>query len=351
MSKSNIHNAKENAIKKFLHSQQEFLSTTQLVKGILNGDKSMLAKAITLLESKNLDHITIASEVVNQCLKHSGNSIRIGITGVPGVGKSTFIEALGSLLTQKGIKVAVLAVDPSSSVHKGSILGDKTRMESLSTNDLAFIRPSPSSGTLGGVANTTRESILVCEAAGFEVIIVETVGVGQSEYLVKEMVDFFLLLMLSGAGDEIQGIKRGIMEMADALFVNKADGENKLMAEKAAQAYANVLHLFPAREDNWVPKTGVCSAINHEGISDIWNIITDFKSQQIANNEFEKRRQKQSKSWLMNQIDNELKAHFYTHPLIKENLNAVISDVVNGEKTPYAGSKELMDLFLGLKLP
>ena len=349
MSKLNVHTAREKAIKKFLHSQQESQSVYELVNGIVNGDKSALAKAITLLESKNKDHTTLASSVVHECLKHSGNSIRIGITGVPGVGKSTFIEALGTLLTKQGIKVAVLAVDPSSSVNKGSILGDKTRMESLSTNKLAFIRPSPSSGTLGGVANATRESILLCEAAGFEVIIVETVGVGQSEYLVKEMVDFFLLLMLSGAGDEIQGIKRGIMEMADALFVNKADGENKLMAQKATQAYSNALHLFPAREDSWIPKTGTCSALNHQGITKIWDIISKFKTEQIANKAFEKRRQSQSKSWLMSQLENELSAHFYSHPLIQENLNTVIADVVKGTKTPYAGSKELMDLFLGNK--
>ena len=346
MEKSNANSAREKAIEKFLKSQQESQNSDELVKGILGGNQGALAKAITLLESTNPAHITLASEVVQKCLQHSGNSIRIGITGVPGVGKSTFIEAFGTLLTSQGIKVAVLAVDPSSSVNKGSILGDKTRMENLSTNPLAFIRPSPSSGSLGGVANATRESILLCEAAGFQVIIVETVGVGQSEYLVKEMVDFFLLLMLSGAGDEIQGIKRGIMEMADALFVNKADGENKILAQKAAQAYSNALHLFPAREDGWIPQTGVCSALKEDGIEQVWEVISTFKKDQISNKEFYKRRQYQSKSWLMNQVNGALKNQFFSHPLIQKNLDQIIAQVVSGAKTPYAGSQELMSLFL-----
>lgn len=346
MGNSKIQSARELAVERFLKSQQATLSTDELVKGIVSGDKTALAKAITLLESTHPDHQKISSEVVHQCLPKSGNSIRIGITGVPGVGKSTFIESFGKLLTKQGIKIAVLAIDPSSNINKGSILGDKTRMNDLSVDPLAFVRPSPSSGTLGGVANATRESILLCEAAGFDVIIVETVGVGQSEYLVKEMVDFFLLLMLSGAGDEIQGIKRGIMEMADALFVNKADGDNKLHAQKAARAYANALHLFPAREDEWIPTTGICSALNHEEIETIWDTIQQFKTQQTENGWFQKRRQQQNKSWLLDQVEFALKTYFFNQKEVKENLIPIANEVESGNKTPYAGAQELMDYFL-----
>ena len=346
MGNSKIKTAKEKSVARFLKSKQNDLTSTELVQGILDGNKQILAKAITLLESSHSDHIKLASEVVHQCLPKSGNSIRIGITGVPGVGKSTFIESFGSLLTKQGIKIAVLAIDPSSNVNKGSILGDKTRMNDLSVDPLAFVRPSPSSGTLGGVANATRESILLCEASGFEVIIVETVGVGQSEYLVKEMVDFFLLLMLSGAGDEIQGIKRGIMEMADALFVNKADGDNKIHSQKAAQAYSNALHLFPAREDQWIPQTGTCSAISNLDIDKVWKVIQQFKTEQVTNGWFTKRRQQQSKSWLMDQVQFALKDYFFNQPEIKTNMTKIADDVELGLKTPYAGAQELMDYFL-----
>ncbi|OYT17556.1 MAG: methylmalonyl Co-A mutase-associated GTPase MeaB, partial [Bacteroidetes bacterium 4572_77] len=231
------------------------------VEGILKGNRSILSKAITLVESNLQVHRVLAQEIIEACLPHSSNSVRIGITGVPGVGKSTFIEAFGSFLTQDLHKrLAVLAIDPSSQRSKGSILGDKTRMEKLTNDDLAFIRPSPSAGSLGGVAQKTHESIILCEAAGFEVILIETVGVGQSETAVHGMVDFFLLLMLAGAGDELQGIKRGIMEMADALIINKADGENKQKAALARQEYANALHLFPAAQSGFDPKTQTCSA-------------------------------------------------------------------------------------------
>jgi LAO/AO transport system kinase len=345
MGDSAFQKAKKLAVERFLKSQQNNISVPEMVEGIANGDKHTLAKAITLVESTQESHKSFATEIVNKCLPLSGKSIRIGITGVPGVGKSTFIEALGTYLTANGVKTAVLAIDPSSNVNKGSILGDKTRMDKLSVDPLAFVRPSPSSGTLGGVANATRESIILCEAAGFEVIIVETVGVGQSEYLVKEMVDFFLLLMLSGAGDEIQGIKRGIMEMADGLFVNKADGENKLMAKKAARAYANALHLFPAREDNWIPKTGTCSAISLENVEEVWSVIEDFKAQQIENNWFHIRRKNQSKTWLMEQVNYSLKTLFTQHPLVAKNLNSITEKVVSGTLSPYAGSSQLIDLF------
>ena len=347
-SKSDI--AKSKAVARFLQSQNNTPNVGDLTKGILNGDPQVLAKAITLLESNLPSHKKIATEIIHEILPNTGNSIRVGITGVPGVGKSTFIESFGKMLTNKGIKTAVLAVDPSSNITKGSILGDKTRMNQLSVDPLAFVRPSPSSGSLGGVANATRESILLCEAAGYEVILVETVGVGQSEYLVKEMVDFFLLLMLSGAGDEIQGIKRGIMEMADSLFVNKADGENQILARKAAQAYRNALHLFPPREDQWVPETGTCSAIDHKGITDVWDIIQKFKKSQTENNWFEKRRKEQSKTWLMDQLETSLKSFFFDQSIIKENIDDITNQVINNNKTPFAGSQELMDLFLsGIK--
>ena len=346
MSSIKADKAKNKAVKRFLNSQVSSVETGKLIEGILNGDKTSLAKSITLLESTNIEHAKQAAEIVKQILPKSGNSIRIGITGVPGVGKSTFIESFGSLLTKKGIKIAVLAVDPSSNINKGSILGDKTRMEKLSVDPLAFVRPSPSSGTLGGVANATRESILLCEAAGFEVIIVETVGVGQSEYLVKEMVDFFLLLMLSGAGDEIQGIKRGIMEIADALFVNKADGDNKLMAQKAVQSYKNALHLFPAREDQWVPQTGICSAIKNTHIDKVWQVIQDFNTHQKSNNWFVKRRKQQSKTWLFDQIKAALQQNFEQNINVKTNIEQITNQVIKGNKTPHVGAQELMNLFL-----
>ncbi|MGB1003686.1 MAG: methylmalonyl Co-A mutase-associated GTPase MeaB [Salibacteraceae bacterium] len=338
-------NARSKAIDRFLKSQPVAINVKDLVDGVLNGNKHILAKAITLVESNLAKHKYLATQVIHEILPKSGNSIRVGITGVPGVGKSTFIEALGTYLTQQGIKTAVLAVDPSSNINKGSILGDKTRMNQLSVDPLAFVRPSPSSGTLGGVANATRESILLCEAAGYEVILVETVGVGQSEYLVKEMVDFFLLLMLSGAGDEIQGIKRGIMEMADALYVNKADGENKIMSRKAAQAYRNALHLFPAREDGWITETGTCSAIDNVGVDTVWNSISKFKTQQTENGWFETRRKTQSKTWLMEQLNHSLKDFFSNQDLVKQNIDSITKEVVSGKSTPFAGSQKLMGLF------
>lgn len=346
MSNSSMHSAKNLAVERFLNSQQKSMSVEEMVEQISTGNKHILAKAITLVESTQIDHKKLATEVVNQCLPFTGDSIRIGITGVPGVGKSTFIEAFGSLLTKQGIKTAVLAIDPSSNLNKGSILGDKTRMDKLSVDPLAFVRPSPSSGTLGGVANATRESILLCEAAGYKVIIVETVGVGQSEYLVKEMVDFFLLLMLSGAGDEIQGIKRGIMEMADALFVNKADGDNKLYAQKAAQAYANALHLFPARADEWIPETGTCSALDDDNITSVWNVIQKFESQQKKNDSFNQRRKDQSKTWLLEQVEFSLKELFFENENVIGNLDEITQNVISGTITPYSGSEKLMNLFL-----
>jgi LAO/AO transport system kinase len=265
-----------------MYQRKKRLSVEQYVKGVLAGDKIILSKAITLVESTlKSDHI-LAEKVIEKVLPHTGDSIRIGITGVPGVGKSTFIESFGKLITSMDKKLAVLAIDPSSQRSKGSILGDKTRMESLSTDPMAYIRPSASGSSLGGVSTKTRETMLLCEAAGFEVIFVETVGVGQSETTVKGMVDFFLLLMLSGAGDELQGIKKGIMEMADTIAITKADGDNKSKCERAKREYKNALHLFPPSETGWYPNVLTCSAVNNEGLDAIWNEISKFSQHMKA---------------------------------------------------------------------
>ncbi|HYQ92753.1 MAG TPA: methylmalonyl Co-A mutase-associated GTPase MeaB, partial [Candidatus Competibacteraceae bacterium] len=262
------------------------LSVDEYVQGVLAGDRNVLAQTITLVESNAPAHGAMAQEVLRRLLPHTGNSIRVGITGVPGVGKSTTIEALGMYLCEQGHQVAVLAVDPSSTVTRGSILGDKTRMEQLSRNPRAFIRPSPSSGTLGGVTRKSRETMLVCEAFGFDVILVETVGVGQSETTVRSMVDFFLLLMLAGAGDELQGIKKGIMELADALLINKADGDNQLRARAAKAEYNRALHYLAPATEGWQTRAYTCSALAHEGIDEIWRVIEDFRQKTQASGVF-----------------------------------------------------------------
>ncbi len=313
---------------------------------IKKGNTTILAKAITLIESLNAAHQEIAQDLIELCLPLSGNSIRIGITGVPGVGKSTFIEALGSHLTDdNGNKVAVLAIDPSSKKSSGSILGDKTRMNKLSVNKNAFVRPSPSSGTLGGVAKATRETIILCEAAGFDVILIETVGVGQSEIEVKSMVDFFLLLMLAGAGDELQGIKRGITEIADALIINKADGENLTSAKIAAQEYKNALHLFPANTNNWIPTTATCSAINNTGIAEVWQIIESFKNLTKLNGTFDSERKKQAKYWLEHAINYNLKELFYNNTEIKAKIETIENEVQEGKLSPFKAAKQLLTIF------
>lgn len=336
---------KSKAIERYLSLKHTGPSADELVNAILKGSITELAQAITLVESTQATHKKLASQVVQQCLPHSGKSIRIGITGVPGVGKSTFIESFGMALTQLGHKVAVLAVDPSSNINKGSILGDKTRMEQLSVNPDAFIRPSPSSGALGGVANATRESIVLCEAAGFDVIIVETVGVGQSEYLVSQMVDFFLLLMLSGAGDEIQGIKRGIMEMADALVVNKADGDNTISAKKAAQSYRSALHLFPAKTNNWTPKVTTAAGLSGNGIIQVWEIIESFKNQQTINGWFEKNRNNQLQTWVDSQISESVIDLFHQQPGMQKAITTIRSQVANHTTTPFEATQQLLSLF------
>lgn len=308
-------------------------TSNELTDGILNGNITALSRAITLVESTNSNHLEKANKVINACLPFANQSIRIGITGVPGVGKSTFIEAFGKHLTGLGKKVAVLAVDPSSTISHGSILGDKTRMEELVKDENAFIRPSPSGETLGGVARKTRETITLCEAFGFDTIIIETVGVGQSETAVQSMVDFFLLLKIAGAGDELQGIKRGIMEMADAVIINKADGDNIKKANLAKTEFNRALHFFPAKKSGWMPKTATCSAITQGGISDVWQMILDFESLTKSNNYFFEKRKEQNQFWMMETIDEQLKASFYNHPeiikLLEENKKAVQSDAIS----------------------
>lgn len=320
----------------------QLLPSNEYISKILKGDRVALSRAITLVESTLPKHQKLAGEILNACVKHAGNSIRIGITGVPGVGKSTFIDAFGSyLIEHANKKVAVLSIDPSSSKSKGSILGDKTRMNELSKNEKAYIRPSASGGSLGGVARKTRESILLCEAAGFDIIIIETVGVGQSETTVHSMVDFFLLLMLAGAGDELQGIKKGIMEMADAIAINKSDGDNKKAANSAKQEYNRALHLFPANDNGWNPKVFTCSAIEKTGLKDIWSNIHDFEIQMKKNNWWNEHRMQQNKFWLHDNLKQLLIDEFYTNPDKKVALEKLELDVVNGLISPLEAAKVL----------
>jgi LAO/AO transport system kinase len=319
-------------------------SVIEFVTGVLNGNITFLGKAITLVESTNIKHQQKANEILNCCLPHANKSVRIGITGVPGVGKSTFIETFGKYLTAQGKKVAVLAVDPSSSVNKGAILGDKTRMEALVTDENAFIRPSPSGTSLGGVAQKTRESIILCEAAGFDTIIIETVGVGQSETVVHSMVDFFLLLKLAGAGDELQGIKRGIIEMADAIVINKADGDNKQNTKIAKVAFNRALHLYPLKESKWQPKVLTASALHNSGIEEINNMILTYIAITKENAYFNKKRNEQNKFWLLSTIEQQLKTNFYQNPKVKSALQEEIDNLENGKTTPFNAAKRLLDL-------
>jgi len=319
------------------------LSADDYVEGILNDNRTLLGQAITLIESNLPKHNELAQEIIARCLPYAGNSVRIGITGVPGVGKSTFIESLGSQLTDNGKKLAVLAVDPSSERTKGSILGDKTRMETLSGNPLAFIRPSPSAGSLGGVARKTRETIVLCEAAGYDTIFIETVGVGQSEVAVHSMVDMFLLLMLAGAGDELQGIKRGIMEMADLIAITKADGTNKEKAEGARVQYQNALHLFPASESNWTPKVTTCSSLTDTGIAEVWHQVNEYIGFVKGNGYFDTRRNQQAKYWMYETINEKLKTHFYQEHSIKSQLNGIEDRVLKGEVSSFQAAQTLLD--------
>jgi LAO/AO transport system kinase len=320
-------------------------SAKELVHGILNGNITALSRAITLVESTNSEHLERANEVINACLPHANKSVRIGITGVPGVGKSTFMEAFGKYLTGLGKKVAVLAVDPSSTISHGSILGDKTRMEELVKDKNAYIRPSASGETLGGVARKTRESITLCEACGFDTIIIETVGVGQSETAVHSMVDFFLLLKISGAGDELQGIKRGIMEMADAIVINKADGDNVRKSNLAKVEFGRALHLFPAKKSGWVPTASTCSAITHEGIPDVWKTILKFLERTKNNSYFFEKRKEQNQYWMLETINEQLKTNFFNHPEIKKLLEENKKAVQNDEISPFAAAQILLEKY------
>ena len=331
-----------NQVQKFRKKQP---SSKELIEGILSGNISALSRAITLVESTNANHLAKANEVIAACLPHANQSIRIGITGVPGVGKSTFIESFGKHLTSLGKKVAVLAVDPSSTISHGSILGDKTRMEELVKDPNAFIRPSASGETLGGVARKTREAITLCEAAGFDTILIETVGVGQSETAVHGMVDFFLLLNISGAGDELQGIKRGIMEMADAIIINKADGDNIKKANLTRAAFNRALHLFPPKKSGWIPTTATCSALTNEGIPEIWKTIKHYIEITKANHFFIENRADQNQYWLLETINEQLKTNFYHHPEIQKILDATKKAVQNGEISPFAAAQFVLEKY------
>lgn len=312
-----------------------------LVSGILHGDRTMLSRAITLVESSLHDHQAKAQQVIERCLPYSGKSVRLGITGVPGVGKSTTIESLGCMLTAHNHKVAVLAIDPSSERSKGSILGDKTRMERLSVDPNAFIRPSPSAGSLGGVARKTREIILLCEAAGFDVIIVETVGVGQSEVAAHSMVDFFLLLQLANAGDELQGMKRGIMEMSDMIAINKAEIDMQ-RAELAAGHIRNALHLFPLPDSQWPVKVLLCSAYTELGLQEIWNNVMEYVAFTRANGYFYEKRRQQNLRILNETIERTLMDRFYNQEGMEERIKAVSEDILNNKVSAYTAAEQLL---------
>ena len=342
VSVSEITNA--TSIKSIKDKRKAEIDTDSLTKYILNKNITALSRAITLVESKNPKHLNKANTILKNCLPHANNSIRIGITGVPGVGKSTFIETFGKHLTSLGKRVAVLAIDPTSSITKGSILGDKTRMEDLVKDENAFIRPSASGESLGGVARKTRETIILCEAAGFDVIIIETVGVGQSETTVHSMVDFFLLLKLAGAGDELQGIKRGIIEMADAIAINKADGDNLKRAKLAKVEFNRALHLYPEKSSEWQPKVTVCSAIKNEGIDTIWEIILEYIHLTSKNNYFNQKRNEQNKYWLIQTIEEQLKSEFFNTPKIKKALSEQLKLIENNKTTPFAAADYLLKL-------
>jgi len=316
------------------------------IDGVLRGERTILAQAITLIESTRPEDTELGQTILEACLPFSGKSIRVGITGVPGAGKSSVIEALGLHLTRdRKEKVAVLAVDPSSQISGGSILGDKTRMEALAMDEMAFIRPSPSGGSLGGVARRTRETMLLCEAAGFRNIIVETVGVGQSETAVRSMVDFFLLLMLAGAGDELQGMKRGVMEMADLIAINKADGSNVVRAEQARREFESALHFFPPSPTGWLPRAVTCSALTRAGIDGLWDCVLEHSHLLGDNGWFARVRHQQVRTWMYDIVEQELRRRFRSHPAIREQLPQVEHDVVAGRISSFRAANRLLDLY------
>lgn len=321
------------------------LSTDDLVDGIRSGNRVILSRAITLIESNREEDQKQAEELLQAVLPNTGKSFRLGITGVPGVGKSTFIESFGTLLTEKGKKLAVLTIDPSSQRTKGSILGDKTRMEELARNPNAFIRPSASGSTLGGVSGKTREVMLLCEAAGFDFIIIETVGVGQSETHVHGMVDFFLLLMLAGAGDELQGIKKGIMEMADSVVINKADGDNLKQAKRARVEYQNALHLFPANPSGWIPQVKTCSALDKSGLEEVFEMLTKFHTQVVGNGFFDKNRASQQVSWFKENLNELLKLSFFKKPEVQQCYQEKLQEVQSGKTPALNAAHDVLNAF------
>jgi LAO/AO transport system kinase len=337
----------KDSVARFKKRRKKKYSIQDYTKGIFEGNLIILSQAITVTESSLPDHQIIAQKIIEKCLPRSGNSVRVGITGVPGVGKSTFIEALGRYITGLGKKLAVLAIDPSSERSKGSIMGDKTRMEKLAADPNAFIRPSPTAGSLGGVARKTRETIILCEAAGFDTIFIETVGVGQSETAVHSMVDFFLLLILAGAGDELQGIKRGIMEMADAIVITKADGSNMDKAIKARNEFRNALFLFPPSKSGWIPNILTCSAFNLSGIDAIWDTINEYCTLTKNNLYFQKKRKEQARYWMYQAIDEFLRNHFYDHSDIKEKLPEIEKEVLERNLNPFIAAKKLLEGYFG----
>lgn len=330
---------------RFQKKKQTDISVEELFQGIRKGDRPLLARAITLIESNSDAHFQKGQQLLKMILPYTGKAIRIGITGVPGAGKSTFIEAFGSYLCDQGLKVAVLAIDPSSSVSGGSILGDKTRMENLSRNPKAFIRPSPSAGKLGGVHRKSRETMLLCEAAGFDCILIETVGVGQSEVIVREMVDFFLLLVLTGAGDELQGMKKGIMELADGILVNKADGDNLTNAEKTKEEYNRILRFLQPATKGWLTRAETCSALYHQGMDKVWNMINEFERMTKASGVFYERRRLQTKEWLYSMIIDQLQFDFFRHSVVKELLPRYENEVMAGERTVASAVENLFQVF------
>ena len=321
------------------------MTAGEYVEGILKGDVTVLSRAVTLVESLVPEHQALAQEVIEKCLPSAGNSRRIGITGVPGAGKSTSIDEFGLHVLKDGGKLAVLAIDPSSERTKGSILGDKTRMESISSNPKVFIRPSPSAGSLGGVARKTRETIILCEAAGFDVIFIETVGVGQSETAVHSMVDMFMMLQISGAGDELQGIKRGIMEMADMMVITKADGENIYKAELAKTQYQGALRLFPIPESGWRPKVYTCSAYTKTGLEEVWKGVEEFLDFIQANGYFTHNRNRQNKYWMYETIDEVLKNSFYHNPQIEPRITELEQKVLDAKVSSFVAAHELLELY------